>query len=337
MILHVIEPNRFTTSVINLLDGDERFENHHFLSITGVGVEKTHRISALKGPISRNLFENIKLFWSLSYRAKKIILHGPVLIHFFFIFPFFLKKIFWAINGYELQIIRNNNFYAKMLRFVFKHAYGHLTHIKEDSNLANAILKSKAKFVYSPLYTSNLIETRNFNSTDVSNKQKVNLLVGNSTDPTNNHIEIFDMIERQIHNINKIYCPLSYGVFDDHRDSVIKEGISRFGNKFVALTDLMTSEQYTKFLEIIDIAIFNHDRQQAMGVTLSLLSLGKIVYMRKGTTSFRSLKERGFAIYDNELIQRDGINFKRSIDINKELLERYYSKEVLIQSYLNLH
>ena len=172
---------------------------------------------------------------------------------------------------------------------------------------------------------------------DISKKQKVNVLVGNSTDPTNNHIEIFNMIEEQIEEIDKIYCPLSYGIFRDYKDSIIKEGTKRFGDKFVALTDFMTIEEYTEFLKTIDVAIFNHNRQQAMGVTLSLLSLGKIVYCKGGTTSYNSLTERGFAVFAVNLIKEAGIKFNRNVDINKELLESYYSKEQLLESYLKLN
>jgi len=338
MILHLLDPNKFTKPLTTFIIDDGRFRNHHFLSLSSHGIEETNQISSFKSPISRNLFYNINKFLLLSSKANKIIVHGPVMIHFLFVFPFFLKKVIWVINGYELGIISNNKSpYAKMVRFVFKNVYGHFTHIKGDSDLANAILKSKAKYIYSPTYMSNLVKTDCFHSEDISKKQKVNVLVGNSTDPTNNHIEIFNMIEEQIEEIDKIYCPLSYGIFRDYKDSIIKEGTKRFGDKFVALTDFMTIEEYTEFLKTIDVAIFNHNRQQAMGVTLSLLSLGKIVYCKGGTTSYNSLTERGFAVFAVNLIKEAGIKFNRNVDINKELLESYYSKEQLLESYLKLN
>jgi dTDP-N-acetylfucosamine:lipid II N-acetylfucosaminyltransferase len=337
MILHLIEPNKFTTPLTNFLINDGRFKNHHFLSISSCGIEETCQKSSFRSPISRNIFYNIKKFLILAYKADKIILHGPVMIHFLFVFPFFFKKLLWSINGYELGIICNGKgLYPKMLKFVFKNVNGHLTHVKGDSDLANAVLKSKAKYLYSAMYLSNLVDTNYFYFEDISKKQKVNVLVGNSTDPTNNHIEIFNILEEQIEDIDKIYCPLSYGIFQDYKDSIIKEGTTRFGDKFIALTDFMTIEEYTEFLKTIDVAVFNHNRQQAMGVTISLLSLGKIVYVKEGTTSYKSLKERGFAIFENALIGKHGIKCNRSVAVNKELLERYYSKEQLLESYLKL-
>jgi len=223
-----------------------------------------------------------------------------------------------------------------MARFVFKNVSSHLTHVKGDSDLANTILNSKAKYKYAPMYLSNLIETSDFYPEDISRKQSINVLVGNSTDPTNNHLEIFDILENQIENIDKIYCPLSYGVFEEYRDFIIKEGTKKFGHKFIALREFIPINEYTNLLKTIDVAIFNHNRQQAMGVTLSLLSLGKIVYLKAGTSSYNSLVERGFAVFDIKQVEQVGIKFSRNTEVNKKLLEEYYSREQLLKCYLEL-
>lgn len=336
MILHLIEWNKFTNPLSNYLIADQRFADHHFLIISDDSIKDTNQKTIFRSPIRKNLFRNIKNFVCLTLKAEKIILHGPVFIHFLYFFPFVLKKAYWSINGYELGIIANDrNLYARMMRFVFRRVSGHLTHVKGDSDLANSILGSSNECIYAPMYLSNLVETSNFYFSNISQKDKINVLVGNSTDPTNNHLDIFDILEKQIDKIDTIYCPLSYGIFHEYKELVIKEGIKKFGNKFSALTEFMSIEEYSNFLKNIDVAIFNHRRQQAMGVTLSLLSLGKIVYLNANTTSYNSLKERGFCVFDIDLIEKDGINFNRNVSDNKELLQRYYSKEQLIDTYLN--
>lgn len=334
MILHIVEWNKFTNPLSDFLINDGRFNEHHFLIISNDSIKDEKQKTCLKSPISKNLFYNLKTFLSLSLKSKKIILHGPVLIHFLVLFPFLFKKIYWSINGYELYTIAKDNLYSKMMRFVFKNVKGHLTHINGDSDLANSILGSKAKCTYAPMYLSNLVETTDFDFQDISKKDKINILVGNSTDPTNNHLEIFNILENQIDKINQIFCPLSYGIFQEYKDLVIQEGIKKFDKKFVPITEFMSIKEYTNFLKNIDVAIFKHNRQQAIGVTLSLLSLGKIVYISKKTTSYNSLKERGFCIFDVDLIVKDGMNFNRNVSDNKELLQKYYSKEQLIDSYL---
>ncbi len=58
---------------------------------------------------------------------------------------------------------------------------------------------------------------------------------------------------------------------------VISRGEEWFGDKFVPMTDFMSFEQYLEVFKSLDVAIFNHRRQQAMGHTIMLFSIGKTV------------------------------------------------------------
>ena len=337
MVLHVIDPDKFTEPLANILNEDERFKNHYFLCPKQSDINESSQVLYLKSPLSKHLFYNIWKMLDLCFKAKKIVLHGAVLIQFFFFFTFFFHKISWVIYGYELGVIKASaGWYSRMLRFVLSRVSSHISHVYEDSVEVNKLLESKAEFIYSPMYLSNIVDTSFFKAEEVSKKVTINVLVGNSTDPTNEHLSIFDMLEGEIEFINKIFCPLSYGTYDEYRDEVIIEGTRRFGDKFVPLTELMVIEKYVDFLKTIDVAVFNHNRQQAMGNTLTLLGLGKIVYMRTGTNSYESLTKRGFAVFDNKLIKESGIKMNRKTTINKAMLEKHYSKSILIDSYLNL-
>jgi hypothetical protein len=95
----------------------------------------------------------------------------------------------------------------------------------------------------------------------------------------------------------------------------------------------MNLDEYKSFLEGMDIVIFNHNRQEAMGVTLMLLSMEKVVYMNKDTTSYRSLTDRGISVFDNALIRTDGLFKKRDVSMNPDLVYRDYSYEKLINSF----
>jgi dTDP-N-acetylfucosamine:lipid II N-acetylfucosaminyltransferase len=337
MVLHVIDPDKFTEPLANFLIEDGRFKHHYFLCPKYSDINESSQVIQLKSPLSKHLFYNIGRMFDLCFKAKKIVLHGAVLIQFFFFFPFFFRKISWVIYGYELGVIKaSTGWYSLMLRFVFSRVNSHISHVYEDSQEANKLLKSKAEFIYSPMYLSNIVDITFFKAEEVSKKDTINVLVGNSTDPTNEHLSIFDMLEGEIEFINKVFCPLSYGTYDEYRDEVIIEGTRRFGEKFVPLTEFMGIEKYVDFLKTIDVAVFNHNRQQAMGNTLTLLGLGKIVYMRTGTNSYESLTKRGFAVFDNKLIKESGIKMNRKTAINKAMLEKYYSKSALIDFYLNL-
>ena len=86
------------------------------------------------------------------------------------------------------------------------------------------------------MYTSNIFR----HPTDLAeNDSAVHIQVGNSADPSNNHLEIFDqLMEYRDQNIF-IYAPLSYGDAKNAQ-TIEKEGLRRFGKKFVAMKELLS-------------------------------------------------------------------------------------------------
>ena len=157
-----------------------------------------------------------------------------------------------------------------------------MTYIKGDYDLAVKIYKSKAAFHHCIMYPSNVYYdidfSRNFNETKYTR-----VLVGNSASLTNNHLEIFDKLKK--HDNIVVFTPLSYGDLD-YREKVISEGRKIFKERFMPITDFMTSDKYNKFLFSMDIAIFNHKRQEAMGNTITLLGMGKKVFIRDDITTW---------------------------------------------------
>ena len=77
-------------------------------------------------------------------------------------------------------------------------------------------------------------------------------------------------------------------------------------------------------LRDIDIAIFAHDRQQGMGNIISLLGLGKTVYLKPGITSAQFLRDQGVAFHDANRLTLETISEQES-DYNKMLIEAYFS------------
>lgn len=134
---------------------------------------------------------------------------------------------------------------------------------------------------------------------DFINHEKINVLIGNSGDPTNNHISVLNGL-KNVSNI-KIYCPLSYGNAQ-YINEVIEHGKKLFGDDFVPVTEFMNEEKYLQFLNSIDVAIMNHYRQQALGNIFALLILGKTVYLSSCSPVYDFLLKRGVVIYDTKLI-----------------------------------
>ncbi|MCF4009277.1 TDP-N-acetylfucosamine:lipid II N-acetylfucosaminyltransferase [Rheinheimera sp. UJ63] len=269
------------------------------------------------------------------HQAQKVILHGMFdikLVYILFFMPWLLKKCYWFIWGgdlYEYKL-RETNFRWKLLddivrRPVIKNI-GHLiTYIKGDYELAKQWYSAKGKYHECIMYTSNL-----YREYEIPQKQNscVNILVGNSADPSNNHIDAFDKLEALSGKDIKIYVPLSYGN-PDYAKMIIEQGHRRFGEKFEALTEYMPFNKYLEFLGKIDIAIFNHKRQQAMGNTITLLGLGKKVFMRRDVTPWAFFKSNGITVYDiKDLSLFDSAN--REIEANKHIVKSYFSEKTFL-------
>ena len=240
-------------------------------------------------------------------KSHKIILHGlfdPKLLLILFFMPWVLRKCHWVIFGADLYIFkeRKRNLRWRIIEFfrksVIKNIGYCVTYIEGDYQLVKKWYGTKAKYLECVMYPSNLF--KDFKTIE-SKDSDINLLVGNSADPSNNHLEVFDVIQEIKESNFKIYSPLAYGSDEKYRDKVIAEGNDRFGLQFHSLTELISLNDYLSLLSKIDIAIFNHNRQQAMGNIITLLGLGKKVYLRSNVTHWDFFKSHGIHVYNKQL------------------------------------
>jgi len=284
-----------------------------------------------------------KHFCTLSkelYRADKIVLHGLFfgdLLYLLFLQPWLLKKCYWVIWGGDLYVhdaTRKDWRWHKtefFRRFVIKRIRLLITYIKGDVDLARKWYGAKGLYFECLMYPSNI-----YTEYDVPQKEHatINILVGNSADPSNNHSEVLEKLlpykERDI----KIIVPLSYG--DQlHAREVIKNGYELFGDKFVPLTEFIQFNEYLELLGQIDIAIFNHRRQQAMGNTITLLGLGKKVYIRNDATPWPLFTDLGVQVYDVNNIELSLLPEKLASN-NKKIIKTHFSLHRLLLQYKNI-
>ncbi len=340
-ILHILVPDKFTLPFIEMVNREFRPEDHLFLFTSNpesVVQNNTLNVKSLRNPYRMHFFKNTVLFLKCAGNSTKIILHGNPLLFYLVLFPWLLARTYWVIYGYEIDdnlVKIRRTFLEKFIRsFVFKRVYGHITHIEGDSELLNRHYKSGAVFFYSPIYLSNVVrETEQKPARDGSRESTVNILAGNNTSPTNNHESIFKMLLPYKGADVMIYCPLSYGLYNDYRDYIIDLGRDYFGDRFIPLTEFMRADDYLEFLRNIDIGVFNHQRQEGMGVIIQLLNLGKTIFMNSTTTSYKSFINRGFKVFDNSLILNDGLLVNRDVSGNIALTSSYYSYEKLVLSW----
>ncbi len=265
------------------------------------------------------------------HQAQKIVIHGLFnheLIVLLWFMPWLLKKSYWVVWGRDLYKYkaRKTNIKSRWKELFRKSVIkkiGHLvTYIKGDYYLAKDWYKAKGDYLEFFMYPSNLFRPI---ETLVNNTDTVNILVGNSAARSNFHIEVFEKLERFKNDNMKIYVPLSYG--NKNYAKIVKSiGEAKFGDKFKPLMNQLPLSEYLELLSNIDVAIFYHDRQQAMGNTINLLGMGKKVFIRRDVTQWSFFEDIGVRIFDIKDLNIEPLN--RSISArNYKIISEYFSEE----------
>lgn len=340
-VLHIMNESNINESYIKFINKNFSVNEHIYYYYCGRGNANT-KVSdglnvILNNKIKNKWLEIIEMFLILnrySYKAEKIMLHGifnPRVLLFLSFQPWLLKKSNWVIWGGDLydyqkpKITTKQKLYEFMRAFCIKRFGGLITYIKGDYDLAKKWYGAKGTYYECIMYPSNLYKELEINR--LENQDKIYIQLGNSADPSNEHLEILERLEQYKNENIEIICPLSYGN-KEYASKIKKIGEEKFGNKFVALMDFMPFEKYLQILGKIDIAIFNHDRQQAMGNIITLLGLGKKVYIRKGITTEELFEEKQIQVFDNKNIKISQMNEKIKIENSKRVKE-YFSNENL--------
>lgn len=322
-ILHIMIIEKFLAPYIDFVDKHLGRDNQHYVFITSkkyeYGLTPEHNVEFLY--TDADIFITLSEYMRIS---KKIILHGlwrdkveMILLSN----PELLKKCYWVMWGGDFYFPETQSLIKKQ---VIKKMGYFITHIKGDYELAQKYYGAKGEYHECFMYPSNL-----YKEYDIKAKEHntIKIQLGNSADPTNNHIEALQKLTKYKDENIQIFVLLSYGN-QKHAKEVIAYGKEVFGDKFTPLTEFMSSEKYLEFLSEVDIAIFAHKRQQAMGNIITLLGLGKKVYMRSDITPWQLFKDIDVKIFDMNNIEIDLMN-KQIQKENQQKIKEYFSEENL--------
>lgn len=163
-----------------------------------------------------------------------------------------------------------------------------------------------------------------------------NILVGNSANYTNNHLEVFRILNKVGVEGRKIIVPLSYGDLK-YGEFICSEGFRLLRGDFVPLRDFIPLGEYTKRLQSCGITIMNHYRQQAIGNIIMMLWLGSKVYLSSSSTLYHYLKRIGIKVFsiDQDLVPEspDALNKLSEGDANHNriILKEEFSERVVVR------
>ena len=331
--LHVCSEDKFMPPFID-------FVKEHFPDASNVYYIRKNGEQLLYDPLAQGGGENgtvlreiqdAAVVVRLLYKSKRIVLHGftnKYIIIFLAMNPWLHDKCYWSIWGGELYSFKKRKDIPRRVYEVFKarviSGVGNiLTYIPGDVDLARNWYGAKGKHIECLMYTSNVVENDKVQKSNSENKAGLlKIMVGNSAALSNRHLYVFEKLKRMKCNRISIISPLSYGD-TKYALEVRDKGVEMFGEHFYPMMDFMCYEEYLNFLSDVDIAIFAHERQQAMGNIIMLLAFGKKVYMNKSSTLARMLCDIGLVIFDVDEIDLDPIGEKERADNISIIKERF--------------
>lgn len=314
MIIHLMIASIYSKQYIEFIKKYFDIEKHYFIIYQKDNPQKIKFKVEQNILLANNLRELIKFYVFFSFKKyKKIIIHGfywPYLGIFYFIKRNYLKKSYWMMWGGDYS---HFNFKPKTIKgklnkiisnYIKSQFYGYMIGIEEEFNKAKESYKIKKGKYYKAFYSWGL-DKKIISRKGINNS--MNILVGNSADPINDHIKVFEKLKNN--KEIKIFCPLSYGDSENLKwtNNVMKKGKKYFGERFVPILKMLPFEEYIKLLEKIDIAFFIHEVQGSLGNTILLLGLEKTIYLKKDSSVKKFLD-------GNEIVTE---NFEELIDLKK--------------------
>lgn len=339
--MHICRAEKFIPPFIDLVQANFDAEMHEFVVFGDnkkFSTEGRSGVYRIENGLLKKTAGKARLIVRM-HRADRIILHGLFtrsVTKMLFLMPWLLEKTYWFIWGNDLygkrgRLDSNSGLKGFSRRYVIRHL-GHLvTHVPGDIALAREWYSARGKAHHCLMYTSNV-----FQEFEVGERTAgfVDVQVGNSADPSNNHLEIFDKLASLQTENFRVLVPLSYG---DQRYArrVIDDGRKLFGDRFFPLVDFLPLDQYQEFLATIDVAVFNHNRQQGLGNLISLLGMGKKVYLRRDISTASLLDSLNIEWFDVEKIDLSPIS-ELSKKGNIQRIRQAYSKPNLIAQLDNI-
>jgi len=338
-VLHIAGCDKFIPPFVEFVRRNFEFSQHEFLLTNGMG-EKELKTAYNVRLAKRTASDRLKHYGQAivkMHQADKVILHGLFdiqLVALLFFMPWLLKKCYWLVWGGDLYVhqLGEKNWQWKRKEFfrrkVIRNMGAIVTSIEGDYANIVAWYQARGKWLKLFTYPSSLYVP--CDKKEAQGSECLNILVGNSADPTNQHVRVFEKLKNNIPEKAKVYVPLSYGD-EAYRKKVLEKGEELLGEQFLPLINFLPLDEYNAFLNTIDVAVFAHKRQQALSNIRTLLGMGKKVYMNPDSSAYGYLTSFGLVIFDFNSLGVMSVGFDFS-DQNSEIIEKVFSESKLISN-----
>jgi len=167
------------------------------------------------------------------------------------------------------------------------------------------------------------------------------IIIGNSTAYTNNHLDIFESLKNIDVKYKKIFVPLSYSPNPRYVKKIEDKGMELFGNSFIALTDFLPIDKYNDVINRCGICIYGMERQQGMGGIYLNLCNGCKVFLYETSIIYKFCKKIGVKVFS---IEKD-LNKNNSLEPlsnevalnNRRIIFEKTSRDYMINKLNNIY
>ena len=261
-------------------------------------------------------------------KAERIIIHGLInrkLLLFFCAQPWLLHKCNWIVWGGDIychnqkQDTLELKAYEMMRKFMYP-KIGYVTTLVDD-DYEKAVKWYKVKGKHLSTSYPGVTANEEFLNEMRASKPKgdtINIQIGNSATVTNQHYEALDMLSRFKEENIHIYLPLNYGDPDyrEYAQAVLNYAVDIFGKeKVTAILERVENDEYSRYLNTINVGVFNNNRQQAMGNISQLIQYGAKIYLRKDTTMWVHFEKLGCKLHEVNSIVNESLEEFSTEDI----------------------
>lgn len=157
-----------------------------------------------------------------------------------------------------------------------------------------------------------------------------NILVGNSGNPSNNHLEVIEKLSKLNLQERKVIVPLSYGGSEEYVKLVLSKGNEMLKGNFYPIVDFIPLENYNTLVLSCGHVIFNHIRQQAVTNIVLMGYAGAKLYLNTKGVAYKYYNSMGlkvFRVKDVNDLNLGQVLTKEQFNNNQKILEQIYSLE----------
>lgn len=317
--LHIIAQDKFIPPFVSYVNKNFNAEEHLFFFINNrskIPIPEFPNVQSFN-----NVGNKWKMFQALKKAAKnsdRIFLHGLFktdVIAFLFFNKFLLPKVYWMMWGGDVYFYQPKTtlkeWAVNQMRIpVLKGIQNFVTIFKGDYDYLDQKFGLWGRIHPAIVYESNIFKPKELDQ--FNNNGPLKVMVGNSASDSNDHPEVFFKLKEMSDQNFEIISPLSYGN-KKNKQRVIKLGKELFGERFHGLESFMPLDEYNEMISQVDIVVFNHRRQQALGNIVTFLGYGKKVYLYPETSLAKYFEEKGVKFFELK-----DFNFDRISDVDRE-------------------